>query len=348
MAVEVTDTACEPAVSLHEAQRRVELNLGYTCNNNCRFCSEALMRKSKAGRALADSLTTSEILSQLMTYFKLGFRHVTFLGGEPTLRADFVKLVAGAKKIGYQTIFLTTNGRRLADSGFADKLVKAGLSRVYLSMHGPDAPSHDYAVRAAGAFDQVNTGIENLRKMDTPFGIASVIYKANVSRLTEMLRMQLETGADRLFWAVVRPVGGARESFAELVPGFAEVSDGLHAALTSMPQAPLTVAHMPLCLMSGIEKHVDELYWTGAAVEREVDKFVDLKDGTARREVVVTKGHYKTKRDRCLDCRYVAICQGVHAEYVRQRGFSEFISVSGEPVTDPALLRDAALAVEES
>lgn len=336
-----------PAASLHPGRKRVEFNLGYACNNRCVFCSEALMRRSEPGRALARELDTATVLGNLLAFHRRGFRHVTFLGGEPTLRADFLKLVSGAKRIGYDRIFLTTNGRRLADRAYAAALMQAGLGRVYLSVHGPDATTHDGATGSPGAFGQVCAALENLRGLGVSFGMASVIYSRNLTRLEDLLAFQLDAGASRLFWSVVRPVGGAGENFHALVPSYRDVSEAVAVALHAYPDAPLTLAHMPLCLMPGLERHVDELYWAASAIEREVEKFVDQNDGTQRQAVTVTRGHYKTRHDRCVSCRFVAVCAGVPSEYVRQRGFSEFLPVSGEPVHDPATLCDPHLLMED-
>ena len=335
---------------LQPEKKRVEINLGYACNNRCIFCSEIPQRRKEVSSEEGGQPTTDRILATLMRLRKRGFRHLTFLGGEPTIRRDFLTLVRAAKKLGYRTVLLTTNGRRLADGAYAEALFEAGVNRLYLSLHGHDAQIHDAAVQAPGAFGQTTRAMENLRAAGLPFSLSSVIHRGNAASLPELLEFEISQKPLRIFWAFVRPTGGARENFEEIVPTYTELDAPLRAALSiaGTSGVPLTVAHVPLCRMTGLEKHVDELYWSDAVIEREVERYAGPADG--RKEggaTTVTKGHYKLKHIRCAECRYASLCEGVHSEYAKRRGFSEFIPVKGEAVTSPAGLRDERMLEEE-
>ncbi len=338
---------------------RVEISLGYACNNRCHFCSEETHRQAaredtSSSEKPSDSggvgrLGTREVKAELERFRAEGFDHLTFLGGEPTIRKDFPELVLSARRLGFRRILLTTNGRMLANRTFAELLFRAGLTHLYLSVHGPDAKTHDDAVQAPGAFDQVRQAMENLRELDRPFNISSVIYKGNVACLPDLARFLIDHGARRIFWAFVRPAGAAREHFEQLVPRFSELEAPLHEALAIAARrgAVLTVGHVPLCRLGEYVRFADELYWTDAAVQRELSararpgEYIE-KD---RRELV-TPGHNKVKAETCRECRYDRVCDGLHGEYARRRGLGELRPVAGTPVTDPALLRDAALADE--
>ena len=334
---------------LHPEQKRVEISLGYSCNNRCVFCSEDLHRKGEVAREARELLTTGYLTGHLSRLKERGFEHLTFLGGEPTIRQDFFELVRAAKGMGFRTIFLTTNGRMLAKKSFVEAIFKAGISRLYISLHGHDAETHDGAVRAKGAFEQVVRAFENLRETGKEFCISSVIFKGNVRKLPELMEFELAQKPARIFWAFVRPVGAARDRFFDIVPSFEEMDRPLKEALElgGENRLPVTVAHVPLCRMSGYERHVDELYWSGSTVEREVDKFVSLKQGRKTgKATLVTSGHNKLKHDRCIDCRYIYVCEGVHEEYARRKGFEEFAPVRGEAVMEASELRDASFLEE--
>lgn len=317
---------------------RAEINLGRRCNNNCVFCSEALLRgqqqQDNAGGSEAD---TRRFLFEIMQLYKQGCRHLTFLGGEPTIRSDFLQLVRTAKKLGYETIFLTSNGRRLADDTYIESLYEAGLNRLYLSLHGHDAKSHDAAVRSPGAFDQVMSAVANLKRRDMPFSLTSVIHRGNLPHLPRMMAHQLALLPRRIMWAFVRPVGAARERFDEIVPGYEELDGPLREALKAAAdtQIPVTVAHLPLCRLEGMEKYSDELYWGRQAVAREVERHSNDLDAGGPGRTLITRGHHKVKHPDCGACRYREVCEGVHAEYAKRRGFSEFRPVTGELVQSP-------------
>ena len=336
-------------ITLHPETARIEMNLGYACNNHCIFCSEAVVRKSDVGKKVNLALSTEYLIKQLLQHYKNGFRHVTFLGGEPTIRKDFLMLVKVAKKLGYETIFLTTNGRMLSKMDFAERIFRAGVNKLYLSLHGHNAEIHDFAVSAKGAFEQITKAMGNVRELGMPFQLSSVIFKGNVKHLKELAEFQITSKPKRVFWAFVRPTGAARENFEEIVPSFEEMEKPLRAAVEVFRQnkIPFTVAHVPFCRMSGIEKYVDELYWGDQTVERGVDKYVSLgNDNKTGDHTVVTKSHYKMKSRSCLKCKYLEICEGVHTEYVKRKGFLEFTPVEGEKVLELADLQDKRLLQE--
>lgn len=83
-------------------------------------------------------LTTEEWITILDRAWQVGIPHVTFTGGEATLRDDLVDLIARAEKNG-QVCGLLTGGLRLADEKYLDLLLKTGLDHV-LFMLQPGSP----------------------------------------------------------------------------------------------------------------------------------------------------------------------------------------------------------------
>ncbi len=74
-------------------------------------------------------LTTDEWTSILDRAWQVGIPHVTFTGGEPTLREDLVDLIARAEKNG-QVCGLLTDGLRLADRQYLELLLQTGLDHI--------------------------------------------------------------------------------------------------------------------------------------------------------------------------------------------------------------------------
>jgi len=60
------------------------------------------------------------------------------MGAEPTMREDLPELIRELKKETRKPILLHTNGIRLAEPGYAERLVEAGLDKFCLSLHTPD------------------------------------------------------------------------------------------------------------------------------------------------------------------------------------------------------------------
>lgn len=76
-------------------------------------------------------LSTAEWMTILDKAWQVGIPHVTFTGGEATLREDLVELIARAEAIG-QVCGLLTDGLRLVDKKYLDSLLQAGLDHLLL------------------------------------------------------------------------------------------------------------------------------------------------------------------------------------------------------------------------
>ncbi len=325
--------------------RRAEIGLGYTCNNRCCFCSEYYHRTSDIAEEARQQITTAAIKKKMIELRRKGVDHLTFLGGEPTIRKDFIELVDFARRCRFRTIFVTTNGRRFSDRTFMQEAFEAGLSRVNLSIHGPNAAVHDAATGSPGAFEDLAAALQNLQEAGHDFWATSVIHSHNADKLPELMRFLIDQHASRIHWAFVRPVGRAYEHFDEIVPTYRAIAPGLHDALTMAKRENrrVTVANVPLCHLGEFAAMADELYWNRQPIRRHVEKFVALHGEKRESGYAVTGGHYKLKAASCATCRFFLVCDGVPGEYVEHRGFSEQKPVLGTRVPSADELRDPEL-----
>jgi organic radical activating enzyme len=83
-------------------------------------------------------LTTDEWKTILDKAWRAGIPHITFTGGEATLRDDLPDLIAHAEANG-QVCGLLTDGLKLADKQYFDQLLQTGLDHL-LFMLQPDNP----------------------------------------------------------------------------------------------------------------------------------------------------------------------------------------------------------------
>jgi radical SAM protein with 4Fe4S-binding SPASM domain len=135
------------------APLRMDLALTYRCNVGCAHCYNLAGRQSP-------ELPAAEWKKAFRLLWEAGVPHLTFTGGEPTLRDDLPELVQAAEELGFIT-GLQTNGRRLADREFVRALKECGLDHVQVTLESHREGVHDAMVGAAGAFDQTVQGIRN-------------------------------------------------------------------------------------------------------------------------------------------------------------------------------------------
>ena len=84
-------------------------------------------------------LTTEEWQAIMDKAWAAGIPHITFTGGEPTLRQDLPALIAHAEKVG-QITGLLTDGLKLADKGYLHTLLQTGLDHLLFILQ-PENPA---------------------------------------------------------------------------------------------------------------------------------------------------------------------------------------------------------------
>jgi len=84
-------------------------------------------------------LTTAEWQNILDKAWAAGIPHITFTGGEPTLREDLPLLIAHAEKVG-QVTGLLSNGLKLADKDYLHTLLQTGLDHLLFILQ-PENPA---------------------------------------------------------------------------------------------------------------------------------------------------------------------------------------------------------------
>ncbi len=133
------------------APYRVDLALSYRCNIDCSHCYNQRRESPEL-----DSDDWKKIIKKL---WDNGIPHVDFTGGEPTLREDLPALIEYAEDLGLITGLLT-NGVRLADAPFVDRLKKAGLDYVQVTLESQREEIHNRMVQS-NAFAKTVQGIKN-------------------------------------------------------------------------------------------------------------------------------------------------------------------------------------------
>lgn len=133
------------------------LELTNYCNHRCVFCHYRAMKRPKKE---CQKEFTLDILRQA---FDNGCREIGFyMIGEPLLKKDLADYVAYAKKIGFEYIYLTSNGV-LATIERMKELIDAGLDSIKFSVNAA-TPEHYIKVHGADDYLIVRENIKNLHK----------------------------------------------------------------------------------------------------------------------------------------------------------------------------------------
>jgi cyclic pyranopterin phosphate synthase len=184
--------------------RTLRVSVTDRCNLRCAYC---MPEQDYVWLPRADVLTFEEVLRAVDVFAALGVDRVRLTGGEPLLRRDLPKLVAGlAARPALRDLALTTNGLLLAEQ--APALQAAGLHRVTVSL---DTLRRDrfHALTRLDGLGRTLAGIEAARAV---FGTLKldmvVIGGTNDDEVGAMLEFARDLGAELRFIEYM-DVGGA-------------------------------------------------------------------------------------------------------------------------------------------
>jgi MoaA/NifB/PqqE/SkfB family radical SAM enzyme len=296
-------------------ESRIDLKIGFSCNNLCRFCVQGNKRHrfapppaGKLKKDLCEGRKTAD--------------GVVFTGGEPTLRKDLLDLVSHARELGYRTVQIQTNGRVFASKKACREAVAAGATEFSPALHGHTAALHDYLTRAPGSFGQTVAGIRNLKDLGQIVLSNSVVTRPNFRNLPELASLLVALGVDQFQLAFVHPVGTAGEFFYTIVPRMAMAAPFIMRALDVglARSIPVCTEAVPYCMLPGHEACVVE---DRIPRTRVIDAEAVIED---YRRYRLEEG--KLKGPACGSCRRDGVCEGPWREYPEHYGFAEFVPIA--------------------
>lgn len=174
---------------------RVSLMVTHRCNLRCEFC--VLVRpESKGGyKEELDFFELIETINQIPR-----FSLVTFTGGEPLLRKDFMDILE--KTVKRNRCSIITNGLNLTEEKAREiirlspkTVLDKGVTVIGISIHGMKQ-EHDELTKLSGAFDKIIANIEwmqsykKAKKLRYPLiDLKCVINKTNAGSLSDIVNL---------------------------------------------------------------------------------------------------------------------------------------------------------------
>lgn len=165
------------------------------CNLKCRHC---YINPTQHGK---NTLALPTIKAWLAAFANNSrSMNLIFLGGEPTLHPELAAAVAHARRLGFGSITIDTNGYLFGD--ILSKVTPAQVDYFSFSLDGATRETND-GNRGVGSYDTCLTGIR--RAIDRGFR-TSLIYtvsSSNIHELEMMVPLLDKLGIDRFFIQVI-------------------------------------------------------------------------------------------------------------------------------------------------
>lgn len=162
-------------------RRSWNLRIGLTsrCNIRCKYCLPA----GPQGVIVQASL--EELTEVMRAAYEVGIRRVHYTGGEPTVRRDFLDILATAKEIGFTQQIVTTNGYRL--HRFIEKAIENGLTRAIVSLDTLDEQQNLFITRANFHQDTIQSVERAVELLPTLTKISCVTMRSTLKELPKFV-----------------------------------------------------------------------------------------------------------------------------------------------------------------
>ena len=293
--------------------KKADIKTGFLCNNDCKFCVQGDEKKKLGNKSESE-------IRKILKDANRDCDIVVFTGGEPTVRRDLVSLVRYAKKLGFKTIQIQSNGRMFAYEKFCKETIKAGANEFALALHGHTPEIHNW-LTGSNSFIQTLQGIKNLKRLKQRVITNTVITKSNYRHLPEIAKLLISLDIDQFQFAFVHALGSAAKNFGSVVPRMSLVAPYLKKALIigkyfnkeAMAEA------VPYCFLAGFEDRVSENIMPKMKIFDFKHIVPDFKKAR------VAEG--KIKGPRCKKCKYFSVCEGLWKEYPEKFGWNEFVPI---------------------
>jgi len=294
---------------------------GFSCNNNCIVCSVRTKKDNYPDRSF------DEIAEDLKRGIKNGYKDVEFTGGETTIRPDIIRLIGEAKRLGYNIIALSTNGRLFSYAKFCREIIEAGLNKITFSLLGYNDTMHNAITRTPGSFKNIIQGIKNAQKFPrVHLNISSVISCLNVKELRKFGSFVLSCGIQNWYLLDLIPDGNAKRLYSALAVN----PETLKIELNSLRK----IAHkfneigffdFPFCLFERRFFELPNAIFINAKQRLETSLQVGYNPSRTRlNSNGVYEDFYKKHVKICSRCRFYRECGGIWKNYLTLFSVKEF------------------------
>ena len=170
--------------------------LTFNCNLNCVHCY--VVKDTNKGE-----LTFLEITDILDQLHEAGCLWLSFTGGEPLMRPDFLEVYTYAKKKGF-LINILTNGT-LVTPKIADYLREYPPFMVEITLNGITAKTYETVTGVSGSFQRCLEGIRLIKERNLPLRVKSNGMKINRDEILKIKEYVQGLGIDYGFDSVILP-----------------------------------------------------------------------------------------------------------------------------------------------
>lgn len=295
--------------------KRIDLKVGFACNNMCLFCVQWDKRFKYKPRKL-------ENIKELIDEGRQDWaEYIVFTWWEPTVHPDLVEAVAYARDKWYKQIQIQSNWMNFADMDYCKALINAWVTEFWPSIHWFKAETHDKLVGTKWAWEKVIKWLINLHKLNQLVVINSVITKDNFMEAPQLAKLLCKLGVYQYQFAFVHILWSAAKNKEVVVPKKSLIMPYIKKALDIGKNAWIKTftEAIPYCLMQWYERAISEVVVPETTIydaNWKLDSYADYRWNEG-----------KAKRKECEWCSKYKICEWPWKEYPQIYWWDEFTPI---------------------
>lgn len=149
--------------------------LTYRCQNKCVHCYQMETCKTRK------EVSTEIVISVLKELKSRGTMRITYSGGDPFVRNDFMNILEESRKLGFD-ISVFSSGQAISFD-VAKSLKKLNISGVEVTFLGAEASTHNKLANSNYSFEKLISAIENLKRNKVNILAKYILMKPNYKEL---------------------------------------------------------------------------------------------------------------------------------------------------------------------
>jgi len=180
---------------------------------------------------------------------KIGARHCTLIGGEPTLYRQLKPILEICTESKTKTVMIS-NGRKLKSQNFLNSLQSAGLKQIAVSIEGAIAKTHNL-ITGRSSFNETISGIKNSLAQKMLSNTITTISKLNQGEIFEVACLLHDLGVEDILYNLALPaISGSKIDIDNVLEPsqYAEIISATYLQAKAVKIKVKFITTIPLCL----------------------------------------------------------------------------------------------------
>lgn len=194
--------------NLEDGKTRILWEITPRCNMKCKHC--LFFDNNK--KDLKKELSTNEIFKIIDNVSKDSSVNVIWIsGGEPLLRKDIVEICNYISQKGIKPS-ISTNGILLTKD-LVEKLHKAGVDYIHLSIDGSNSVTHNRIRGIDSAFEKLMEAMDVLKNSEVKTGASFMVTEESINEIDEVLELAQEKSLSVISFYLIAELGRGNKNF---------------------------------------------------------------------------------------------------------------------------------------